>query len=190
MAENVNVEVHQKEEKSLWDKIKEKVSSRQGVYLKESDRFSRLGYLDYPKKRQLDVRLATAIVILEEMEKTVSELATVTDDKQKYAIQAKNLFQLFRMFKTNGSPWMRGLDNRELAKKVKCFFELEMMIGYIPSAYPILKYCTEILLHLSWMAIDVSTQPPVLFETKTTVQPQGGASPLNPDASHIKREKK
>lgn len=165
--------MQQKEEKSLVGRIRDRVTKRGKVTEETSDRFSRLGYLQYPKRAQLDIRIATLIEILEEIETEIDELSQAKTDREKYAIKSKNIFKLFRAFKIVGSPWMRGLDNRELAHKVKIFFRLESQIGHLPAFFPDLKFCTEILLHLSWMAVDVASETPVLFETKTTVQPTG-----------------
>lgn len=91
-------------------------------------------------------------------------------DKEKYKSLSLQNKRLHRAFMTIGSPWIRGLDNRELAQKQNDFFELEMMIGHLPAFYPDLKLCTDILIGLSWQAIDVTPETPVLMETRATLK--------------------
>lgn len=174
MSEKAPVHVHiaERKGKGLWDRLRDKLKGPQTT-IQESKRFSKLGYLDYPKTRDLHLRIFTLMDILEEIE---TELADI-DGKDQKTIQAgafKNIRRLFRAFMTVGGPWLRGLDNRELAKKTVAFFELETLIGHLPAFYPDLKFCTQVLINLSWQAIDVTAQTPVLFETKAMIQGQGG----------------
>jgi len=185
----VSVTVVEAKEKPWYQRLKDRFSSKPHTTLKESKRFSRLGYLQYPKRQQLDMRLFQLMEILEDIERDFKEIADKKlsgEEIEPYAY--RNIRKLFHAFLTIASPWFRGLDNRELADKASKFFRLENMIGHLPSFYPDLKRCTETLIHLGWQAMDVVAETPVLFETKTIVQPQPWASPVNPNPSHIKRE--
>jgi len=168
----VQVTVVQEKEKSLFQRLRERLSNKPVTTIEESNRFSRLGYLQYPKRQQLDIRLGALAEILESIEselRTIEEKEISGEKLQAYAF--KHIKKLFRAFMTVGSPWLRGLDNRELAKKAVAFFELETIVGHLPAFYPDLKLCTETLINLSWQAMDVTAETPVLFETRTIVQP-------------------
>jgi len=167
----VEVKVVQEKEKSVWQRLKERFQGRAPTTIEESDRFSRLGYLQYPKRQQLDFRVFALMDILEAIEKDLDEIR----DKELIGDQLKpfayrNIKKLFHAFMTIGSPWFRGLDNRELAKKAVTFFKIETMVGHLPAFYPDLKLCTETLINLSWQAVDVQAETPVLFETRTTMK--------------------
>lgn len=164
-------EVVQKEKRGRLQKFRDMFSSKTpSTTIEESKRFSRLGYLQYPKRHQLDIRLFKLMDILEEIEKDMKDIDKKTlEDLEPYAY--RNIKKLFRAFMTIGAPWFRGLDDRELAKKAVAFFELETMIGHLPAFYPDLKLCTETLINLSWKSLDVTAETPVLFETRTTVVP-------------------
>lgn len=170
----VEVKVVQEQEKSRWQKFMDIITRKKApTTVEESDRFSKLGYLPYPKRQQLDMRLFTLMDILGEIEDDLKEMEKkqlAGEDLKPYAY--RSIKRLFRAFMTVGSPWFRGLDNRELAKKAVDFFELETMIGHLPAFYPDLKLCTETLINLSWQAIDVTAETPVLFETRTTIAPE------------------
>ena len=178
----VNV-VTAKEKPSRWKRLTGALRGAPQHTLEESNRFSRLGYLQYPKRQQLDSRLYQLEEILNEIE---AELETATD-----ATAFKHIKKLVTAFMTVGAPWFRGLNNRELAKKAVTFYKLESIIGESLSAfYPDLKRCVQVLINLSWQALDVIAETPVLFETRTTVTPQGGIdlSGSSTDREHGKHE--
>ena len=192
MSENTTeVKVVQEKEKSLWQKTKERLGKPTKQSLTDSERFSRLGYIQYPRRQQLDHRVKDLSSILDSVEADLDEI-----DRKMMAGEPippgayAPIKKLFRAFMVMGSPWFRGLDNRELAKKAVAFFRLETLVGHIPSFYPDLKFCTETLINLSWQAVDVIAETPVQFETKVSVLPSSGASPLNPNPQHIGRGKK
>jgi hypothetical protein len=185
MSEPVQVNVTTvKEKPSRWQRLKGAIRGTPPHTLEESNRFSRLGYLQYPKRQQLDSRLFQLEEILREIE---DELDTTTPDATTF----KHIKKLVTAFMTVGAPWFRGLDDRELAKKAVTFYKLESIIGESLSAfYPDLKRCVQVLINLSWQALDVVAETPVLFETRTTVTPQGGIdlSGSSTDREHGKHE--
>lgn len=165
------VVVREEKRKSRVQRLKEMFGGRTPeTTVEESKRFSRLGYLQYPKRHQLDFRVFELMDILEDIADEMKDMEGKTEEESKpYAF--RNIHRLFRAFMTIGAPWFRGLDDRELAEKAVAFFELETMVGHLPAFYPDLKLCTETLINLSWKTIDVTAETPVLFETKTTVRP-------------------
>ena len=177
MTENpIEIKVSQEpKKKGTWDKIKSIVKRDQALdSAKDSDRFSRLGYLQFPSRQQLDYRLTELTKILKEIEADLEgvETATVESEKEHAFTHIRKLFRAFMLL---GAPWFRGLNNRELSRKAVIFYKLESMVGHLPSFYPDLKRCAETLLTLSWQAIDVTAETPVLFESRVNIQaPHGG----------------
>lgn len=172
--EPVSVKVVGEKKKESWYKrIFNKITGRTPeTTLQESERFSKLGYIQYPKSQQLDLRIFTLMEILEEIEKDVVEIEKKRIAGEKIGPYAyRNIKRLFRAFMTIGGPWFRGLDNRELAEKAVTFFKIETAVGHLPAFYPDLRLCTETLINLSWQAIDVTAQTPILMETRTQVLP-------------------
>ena len=165
--------VNEPKKKGALERVQSWFKKTPPTTVEESNRFSRLGYMQYPKRQQLDMRLARLQEILEEIETalTVEPIAEV---------DFKHIRKLVNAFMIVGSPWFRGLNNRELAKKAVTFFKLEsMIVGQLPAYYPDLKRCVQVLINLSWQALDVVADTPLLFETRTTVQPSHGGIDLS-----------
>lgn len=175
----INV-VQEQKKRGAWDKFKGLWSKTPPTTTEESNRFSKLGYIQYPKRQQLDMRLYRLEEILQEIE---TELAVEELDATTF----KHIKKLVSAFMTVGSPWFRGLNNRELAHKAVTFYKLESMCGHLPAFYPDLKRCVQVLINLSWQAIDVVAETPVLFETRTVVQPNQGGIDLSGSDSDKQR---
>lgn len=137
--------------------------------LQESKRFTKIGLIQYPQTHDRHLRLFYLMNVLEEIEDDLEEMETMTDVERGKRI-ARHIKKQYRAFMSMGSPWIRGLSNRELAHKQNRFFELLMRAGHLPSFYPDIKCCGDILLSYSWQAIDVTPQGPVLFETKAVMK--------------------
>ena len=176
----VEVKVVQQQEphQGTWEKIKSVMGrSKPETTLKESDRFSRLGYLKYPIREQLDFRLAALMSILDDIEQKQEELEKATETEEQKKGVHKQIRDLFKAFSIIGAPWFEGLDNRELAAKAVTFSKIEKIItdGNLTAYYSDLKSCAETLINLSFRAKHVIPETPVLMETKMNVQaPHGG----------------
>lgn len=184
----VKVVQQQQPHQSTWERIKTVMGrSKPETTLKESDRFSRLGYLKYPIREQLDFRLSALMDILDGIEKKQEELEKAkTTKSRKRSVQAQ-IRDLFKAFTIIGAPWFEGLDNRELAAKAVTFSKLEKMItdGNLTAYFSDLKSCAETLIYLSFRAKHVIPDTPVLMETKTNVlAPHGG---INLGEENVKR---
>lgn len=79
--------------------------------------------------------------------------------------------RVFAMFFSVGSPWYRGLDDRELARKVRAYLELWNYVGDHLSFVDDMYMWSMQLVNLSWKALDVTNVPPIFLETHTVVQP-------------------
>ena len=196
--EAVPVTLVEKEQKGKVQKIKEFLGiGKTASALKESDRFERLGYFQYPKDQQLDFRIKNLFVTLrkiannytrlyQQRENLIASLGKTTspievDQIQRQldaiqhiqypALQRKATDELSDAFEVYSAPWCRGLSNPRLAKKIKAYYKVLCHFGQIPSIYRILNYLTHLLLNQSWMPEDVQAQTPLLFETRTTIQP-------------------
>lgn len=137
--------------------------------LQESKRWVRMGLLQYPQTHDRHLRLFYLMKVLEDIEDDLENMENMTDAQQGKRI-ALHIKKQYRAFMAVGSPWIRGLSNRELAKKQNMFFKLLMICGHLPSFYPDIKYCGDIILSYTWQAIDVTPQTPVLFETKAMMK--------------------
>ena len=187
MSEPVPVTVVQEKKKSRLEQVRDTfagwVGKSKPLTLELSERFKGAGLLKMREQEDRDYRLYTLTLILQDIEKEydrITEAGYSTEQLDRFAF--RQIKRLFRGFMTIASPWMRGLDNRELAKKAVAFFELETMVGHLPAFYPDLKLCTEALINLSWQAIDVTPQPEIIFESKKTevIQPGfGGTIPTS-----------
>jgi len=184
MAEPVAVTVVEKKKKGKLERIKETFSGWRGkskpLSLEMSERFKGAGLLKLREQEDRDYRLYKLTGILETIETEYDHILEGDGELDKFAF--RHIKRLFRAFMTIGSPWFRGLDNRELAKKAVAFFELETMVGHLSAFYPDLKLCTEALINLSWQAIDVTPPPEIIFESKKTevIQPgYGGTMPTS-----------
>lgn len=155
---------------SYSDRLKVALTGRHPVTsLQESKRFTKIGLIQYPQTHDRHLRLFYLMQILEEIEDDLEEMESMTDAQRGKRI-AFHIKKQYRAFMSMGSPWIRGLSNRELADKQNKFFKLLMMAGHLPSFYPDIKYCGDIILSYSWQAIDVTPQGPVLFETKAVMK--------------------
>lgn len=137
--------------------------------LQDSKRFFKIGLMQYPQTEDRHLRLFGLMQILEEIEKDLEKMETMTDAQKGKRI-AMHIKKRHRAFMTWGSPWIRGLDKRELAEKQNKFFKFLMMFGHMPSFYPDVKYCGDILLSYSWQAIDVTPQTPMMFESRAIMK--------------------
>lgn len=158
--------------KSIGQRVKDLLNIKDDVTVKESDRFERMGYFMYPQTSMTRYRMATITATLDEVELTLGAMEEITD-KDRYKKEAKNIRALFKVFMSIAGPFFRGLDNRELTFKAMRFFELETRCGHLPAFFPDFKKCAQALIILSWQAIDVVAQPPLLFETRTSIQTGG-----------------
>lgn len=77
----------------------------------------------------------------------------------------------YRLFFLSGSPWIRGLNNRELSDKVSKFGRLFNDIGHLPEALSDLFMCSMQLLHVSYQAIDVTNTPAYVIHTTPVLTP-------------------
>lgn len=92
-------------------------------------------------------------------------------DVVRHKIRTVN--RVFALFFSAGSPWYRGLDDRELAKKVKAFLELWNYVGDNEAFVDDLFMCSMQMLNLSWKALDVTNVPPYIIESKTVYEMKG-----------------
>jgi len=91
------------------------------------------------------------------------------------ALQRKVIQKTFSLFFTEGDPWYRGLDNRELAEKVANFLMNCTACAYLPAFTPDLFEESMQLLHLSFQAIDVTNTPPYIIESRPVIMPPKAA---------------
>jgi hypothetical protein len=127
-----------------------------GVIQKES------GFIPWLNVRDLEQRREEINSIL-----TSVEGQTLTEQMQKSVVD-----KTFKLFFLSGSPWYRGLDNRELSGKVSKFLQLYNRIGRLPAWTSDLFMCSMHLLHLSFQAIDVTNTP--VYITQIMNVPQKG----------------
>ena len=170
------------EKTGRYERFKSWVKGSKPSSVRRSDRFVDAGLFDFREQENVDYRVFQLTEILEKIEEELTLMGEgIPTEKNAF----KNIKRLFRAFLTMASPWFRGLDNRELARKAVAFFELETMVGHLPAFYPDLKLCTETLINLSWQAIDVTPQNQVIFESKVQKVEQGMLMPRNPSPTHI-----
>jgi len=74
---------------------------------------------------------------------------------------------VFNLFFSVGSPWYRGLDDRELAKKVRAYLELWNYMGDMEAFTDDLYMCSMQLIHLSYKSLDVTQTPLYIIESQT-----------------------
>lgn len=155
---------------SIPDRLRVALTGRHPpTALQESKRFTKIGLIQYPQTHDRHLRLFYLMNVLEEIEDDLEEMETMTDAQKGKRI-ARHIKKQYRAFMSMGSPWIRGLSNRELADKQNKFFKLLMMCGHLPSFYPDIKLCGDIVLSYSWQAIDVTPQTPMLFETRAMMK--------------------
>jgi hypothetical protein len=105
---------------------------------------------------------------------------TITPDLQKETID-----KTYRLFFQSGSPWIRGLDNRELTHKVGQFVKLYNQVGELPAFRSDLFMCSMFLLHLSFRAIDVTNTPPIMIQSTPILAPPQNPARLDMSGSGI-----
>lgn len=169
----VSVNVEQEKQESWADKLKRWAGKKPSTTLQESNRFKRMGLLQYPATQDKELRLAFMMDCLNDIKTNLKQMGESKDDEDRMCLLGQNNATLFRTFMLIGMPYFAGLDNRTLTEKAKEFYHLEVRCGYLPSFYPDIKRCTELLLGLAWQKIHTIPQTPVLMETKMNVQMQG-----------------
>lgn len=95
----------------------------------------------------------------------------------KPKLQREVVQKVYRLFFTAGDQWFRGLDNRELARKVSDFLRQYTELGYMEEFIPDLFEEAMQLLSLSWQALDVDTAPMYIIESRPVVFPPKGGMP-------------
>jgi hypothetical protein len=93
-------------------------------------------------------------------------------DIEKQKSVCKDVYSLFF---SAGNPWYRGLDNRELAKKVAYFLENYTVLGDMDEFIPDLFEESMQLLSLSWQALDVTHTPVYIIESRPLISPSKGS---------------
>lgn len=112
----------------------------------------------------------------EQIRKILTDLRDDIFDPVKGPTATKAVVQkTFTLFFCEGNMWYRGLDNRELAEKVKEFLEQCQDIGYMVEYHPDLFTEAMFLLNLSFQAIDVTNTPPYIIESRPVVTAVGPA---------------
>lgn len=113
---------------------------------------------------------------LEQRRKEIGEILTSIQGMTLTKRMRKEVVdRTFRLFFLSGSPWIRGLDNRELTSKVSKFLRLYNEIGTLAAFTSDLFMCSIQLLHLSFQALDVTNTPAyVISTTPMVVQGRGG----------------
>jgi len=87
--------------------------------------------------------------------------------RQEKAYKKRCNLRVFNLFFRIGSQWYRGLDDRELAKKVKAYLELWNYMGDLEAFTDDLYMCSMQLINLSWKSLDVTQTPLYLIESQT-----------------------
>jgi len=77
----------------------------------------------------------------------------------------------YGVFFTVGSPWYRGLGNRELAKKVAKYLQLYNSRRKSPAYLGDLHMCSMQLINLSWQTLDVTNTPWIIIESRPFATP-------------------
>lgn len=111
--------------------------------------------------RDLEQRRGEVAAILETVEGKA-----LTDEMEKATID-----KVFRLFALSGSPWYRGLDNRDLSSRAASFLWLYNEYGDSAAFRRTLFMCCMQLLHLSFQAIDVTNTPPYLIQSTPVIIP-------------------
>jgi len=200
----VEIEVSkEKAERSRFQKFKDFVTNKSPTSRDESDRFERLGYLKYPMRDQLDFRLFALknalkgiegqyaevykkrLALIDKLEKAktdeqkthLKEIIKFTEDVTMRDLKRKAIDKLGDTFELMGGPWYKGLDKPRLGKKMLAYQKVLSCYGEVPAIHKVLKYGTHVLLNFSWAREDVEPETPVLMETRTSIQTQGGGAP-------------
>jgi hypothetical protein len=155
--------VQKQQKKSLRQKIAEKIWRPKRTH----EAFERLrkeaGFIPIFNVDDLEIRRRAIKEVLTEVQE---HLFVQSEEFQRKIIQ-----KVFALFFTEGDPWYRGLDNRELAQKVSYFLMNCTAVGYLPAFIPDLFEEAMQLLHLSFQAIDVTNTPPYIIESRPVVMP-------------------
>lgn len=160
-----------------WERIKGFVSRSPRIKSAWQRMHKEGGFIPLLNIDDLEARRAEIRSILDEIEKDFLELRSpekigeLTPEKIR-DFKRKMNNRVFAMFFTAGSPWYRGLDNRELARKVKAYLELWNYVGDLDAFVDDVFMCSMQLLNLSWQALDVTNTPPYILETHTVIQPE------------------
>ncbi|MEM2129165.1 MAG: hypothetical protein QXZ70_01060 [Candidatus Bathyarchaeia archaeon] len=108
----------------------------------------------------------------QEIRKILDEVKTkVFNPDASGAVQREIVQKTFALFFSEGDPWYRGIDNRELAEKVSLFLANCTDCGYLDPFLPDLFEEAIQLLHLSYTAIDVTVTPPYIIESRPILAP-------------------
>jgi len=86
---------------------------------------------------------------------------------QERAYKKRCNLRVYNLFFSIGSPWFRGLDDRELAKKVRAYLELWNYMGDLEEFVDDLHMCSMQLVNLSWKSLDVTQTPLYIIESQT-----------------------
>jgi len=87
--------------------------------------------------------------------------------RQERAFKKRCNLRVYNLFFSIGSPWFRGLDDRELAKKVRAYLELWNYMGDLEEFVDDLHMCSMQLVNLSWKSLDVTQTPLYIIESQT-----------------------
>jgi hypothetical protein len=93
--------------------------------------------------------------------------------RTSYKIKREVVDKVFVLFFASGSPWYRGLDNREKASKVADFIELYQDVRDLPSFMGDLFNCAMQLLNISFTEKDVTNTPAYVMQSTPIVSPYG-----------------
>lgn len=126
----------------------------------------------------------------QEIKKILDEVQEALFDPQK---QKEIVAKVYGLFFVSGDPWYRGLDDRELAKKVSGYLQNFKEISNLyggpgPFLHELFEESIQ-LLNLSWKQLDVTNTPAYIVESnKPNVimpgpflnprEPTSGAQPL------------
>lgn len=118
-----------------------------------------------------DLEKSAMMELLKTPKECCRKIVSYEEDVMKHKIRTVN--RVYALFFSAGSAWYRGLDDRELAGKVKAFLELWNYVGDNDVFVDDLFMCAMQLLNLSWKALDVTNVPPYIIEAKTTYEIKG-----------------
>ena len=98
---------------------------------------------------------------------TVYQVGHKVSKAKERAYKKRCNMRAYNLFFSIGSPWFRGLDDRELAKKVRAYLELWNYMGDLEEFVDDLHMCSMQLVNLSWKSLDVTQTPLYLIESQT-----------------------
>jgi len=125
-------------------------------------------------KEVAGLRYLQNIKDLEQRRAEIGTLLTIGSGQTTNKRMQKSLIEnTYRLFFLSGSPWYRGLDNRELTTKVAKFLRLYNEISMLSAFTRDLFMCSMQLLHLSFQAIDVTNTPAYMIQTTPFIMQQG-----------------